>query len=1346
MPNETDVESSIARAQTSLQVAPTAADAEKSSRRASIIGAISVVQTELASPTVQALAPVASQAAQLVQSQFSTLTSTCKVLSNALDDLTKIHPFVAVAVLAFKTALQFEMTRRQNDKRIMLLQLKMNDTLSVLLILRKIDKTKRADDGKTIEERLGARIKAIAADIEKYSAICDTFSKKKKVVKLFRSLEWENKLEGFAKVFEDHKEALHDDLAIFASVGIQQANETLGMVSLQVESVRDKTSTLLLLQALRSPVDRELIREIELNGGADNVLKDENLMRRLVGKSGDKDAQGDGKMLSKDAQAVLLKDIVRDVNKSFSEMLQENEELFSRKFKAQQEVLVEEMSNVVRREGDRVINTITSGPHDRIIDKDLYFVWKESGWKGTTKARSLVLGLREYYAERHKANSLREQQALKQIASSEPDSTTLQDVAQAANSGVLPGEDEWALEYITISRIQPLLEAFDDDASSLVSVSEVNAFSSARPKDWSLAKWMAYWAAGFPLTLNYYFRRIQVMLARIGYVVYEVHNMRPGNNVIVSKLMNDVWPTHCLDRILAGVHAGPDLAGWNEDFFDRFKGYVESEEARLKKRLVSLKYFIDAPNTLQFVIGSSRLEKSLFPLIYLLLQRAWHVFRRARTVDIHPQEITNIVSSIGTIYIAACARADHITAMCKLQNLDPKEQLRKFSHGIYYFSKYGEESDILNTSEYLSAIYLRSKDDHYFYSYSGIPLLNRFLTVCVVYYTDIDTVKEDQPPEELLYPEMDLDPHVEVYDEGEVQHSLISVGLSSAWSGHFSVKQFDGSFTGQASAGVFYLTLPPAGEDGLVTGSGIDGAEDFTVKGKLQGEDITLIAAYPATKYWLAGTLSSARDALELTFAAVDSPDAEDLDAAPKDDAIAGRMKLRLAPVRFSYLVPSAEALAENKPRAFWKFAIESVLNVVRARAGHFAWPYLQDRRRVRQRFIELHNRLKNDALPGLPPAAPPLTEGESEEFASLVTLCSKQDLQLYRRLALIMRRKEKAHCDLSCDACGGIIYSPRYVCLDCLSIDPETGKCADKGLGNMIDICPGCIAKPAHRAADNKNHVPSHALYQLRQASTKREEWEAFLSYRLILDELRRTEAKKEVHSQACHYCHDALAEAESYWYCIGCEGATWICMKCKAEKEDTFVRSENLSYAKYMSVIQANRADASQDSTAAEESGASGPSEQASDPAAPPDVVVDGPPAPSAAEVEPTPTSSDSAAAGSQDEESAAAAAQEGFVVDDAQEPADSTPTTAAEQTQDEAKPEAGQHEIGHHLILYHPAAKTPAEETRSEESVNSTLLKMQDRLSSFDSRLERLEGLLDRLVGALGTGLKAAESVAA
>ena len=44
--------------------------------------------------------------------------------------------------------------------------------------------------------------------------------------------------------------------------------------------------------------------------------------------------------------------------------------------------------------------------------------------------------------------------------------------------------DQWALEYMTIVRVQPLIEAIDDDVSSFITVAEVNAFTAARPSNW----------------------------------------------------------------------------------------------------------------------------------------------------------------------------------------------------------------------------------------------------------------------------------------------------------------------------------------------------------------------------------------------------------------------------------------------------------------------------------------------------------------------------------------------------------------------------------------------------------------------------------------------------------------------------------------------------------------------------------------------------------------------------------------------------------------------------------------------------------------------------------------------
>jgi hypothetical protein len=44
--------------------------------------------------------------------------------------------------------------------------------------------------------------------------------------------------------------------------------------------------------------------------------------------------------------------------------------------------------------------------------------------------------------------------------------------------------DAWAIKYVDVMWVQPILEAFDDDASGFITVTEVNRFTSSRPADW----------------------------------------------------------------------------------------------------------------------------------------------------------------------------------------------------------------------------------------------------------------------------------------------------------------------------------------------------------------------------------------------------------------------------------------------------------------------------------------------------------------------------------------------------------------------------------------------------------------------------------------------------------------------------------------------------------------------------------------------------------------------------------------------------------------------------------------------------------------------------------------------
>ena len=44
--------------------------------------------------------------------------------------------------------------------------------------------------------------------------------------------------------------------------------------------------------------------------------------------------------------------------------------------------------------------------------------------------------------------------------------------------------DAWAIKFIDVMWVKPILEAFDDDASGFITITEVNMFTSSRPVEW----------------------------------------------------------------------------------------------------------------------------------------------------------------------------------------------------------------------------------------------------------------------------------------------------------------------------------------------------------------------------------------------------------------------------------------------------------------------------------------------------------------------------------------------------------------------------------------------------------------------------------------------------------------------------------------------------------------------------------------------------------------------------------------------------------------------------------------------------------------------------------------------
>ncbi len=117
-----------------------------------------------------------------------------------------------------------------------------------------------------------------------------------------------------------------------------------------------------------SPEERELTKLVDDLGGPDAVMRNEGLLRELfesrVTGAGISAPERKARHSVVDEFEELQKELQEDVGTA----VRENMEQFQAKFIIQQRELEEEMRRTMHREGDRIIDAVISGPHDKILD------------------------------------------------------------------------------------------------------------------------------------------------------------------------------------------------------------------------------------------------------------------------------------------------------------------------------------------------------------------------------------------------------------------------------------------------------------------------------------------------------------------------------------------------------------------------------------------------------------------------------------------------------------------------------------------------------------------------------------------------------------------------------------------------------------------------------------------------------------------------------------------------------------------------------------------------------------------------------------------------------------------
>jgi hypothetical protein len=181
------------------------------------------------------------------------------------------------------------------------------------------------------------------------------------LVKFFTSMKWKDRFTDIAKQFDTHKANLQFDLQIHVAVTAADVKTTLAVVHHDVEAMMT-----LVFEQMRSPEERQLAALVESKGGADRVIGNDALLSEIMAQSASKTERLAKRQ--KDEPGLTLSGMRKEIAKDPEDLIKEDTKAFEQKFSTVL-IQIEEVKHVVRRESDRVIAAVQSGPHERIVDR-----------------------------------------------------------------------------------------------------------------------------------------------------------------------------------------------------------------------------------------------------------------------------------------------------------------------------------------------------------------------------------------------------------------------------------------------------------------------------------------------------------------------------------------------------------------------------------------------------------------------------------------------------------------------------------------------------------------------------------------------------------------------------------------------------------------------------------------------------------------------------------------------------------------------------------------------------------------------------------------------------------------
>ncbi|KAJ7140785.1 hypothetical protein C8R44DRAFT_237363 [Mycena epipterygia] len=642
-----------------------------------------------------ALASAVNLDVKSIENTITTFAETSAVLMKGLDALGQLHPFVGVAVMAFKLVITLDITRRQNNKKVLAVKIQMQDMMTILFQLRHMrDPQDKGPDGTTLTDRFAGLMESIAKSITACGSACDVYVKKSFLAKTLKSKIYEGRLAGYVTMFANQKKDISFALQMHTALGVGEANKKLDGQDVHLKLIEDKMEAL--FRKLDTPRERDVQKFIDEKGGAKACVDNDGTLQELVSKSGESIAgidptrSGSGDLAL--AKKILNKELAEDVDEAFKK----NMKLFDRKLDMQSK----QLTDTINMTGEHIIHVLSGGAHEKILDTDLQAIWKEQGWKGSVKARHFVLALNDYYTEKFSNIDIAVAESnAGSMAGSAPASPLMSPISPAVfdltlSAGAKHEDDRWALAYINVAHLQPIQESVDDDGTGFVSIKEANEFAVSRPPGWSLLSWVALWAAGWHATVTRYKNRIYKILAAM---MSLLRHVKPANIQAVDTYLGGL-ELRRVELLLRSTRSAESTA-YNDPRLTRIADtFEDTESEKLATQLKGLLYELDDTTTLRLITGTRRIERYVYPLIFHLLKHHFEILRLACIHVLDESEFDLMTKSLATVFEAVDERTRNLEAILKSTSFDVRERLANFAFGMFQLSYGPYKRDPVNNT------------------------------------------------------------------------------------------------------------------------------------------------------------------------------------------------------------------------------------------------------------------------------------------------------------------------------------------------------------------------------------------------------------------------------------------------------------------------------------------------------------------------------------------------------------------------------------------------------------------------------------------------------------------------